>query len=203
MDEPEPHPPPSGRGHDDADAAALLAAVPHDVRAFEAVYRRYVRRVTGFAVSRCATAEDVADVVAQTFVRLLGAAARYDPALGDPAAFVLGIARNVVRDVQRRASRDERLVGRLAGRDLLDADDIGRLEAAIDAERAAPTLWQAVDAVPAGERAVLRLVADGHTPSQAAGELGITPGAARTRLARARRRARDHLTATTDPEPPR
>src|SRR5688572_18165436 len=89
-----PDPPARGRPGS-ADDAELLAAVPHDVDAFEAVYRSHVRRVTGFAVGRCSSAEDVADVVAQTFVRLLGAAGRYDPALGRPEAYVLGIAANV------------------------------------------------------------------------------------------------------------
>lgn len=174
--------------------AELLAAVPHDVAAYEAVYRRHVRRVTAFAAARCTSAEDVADVVAQTFVRLLGAAERYDPALGEPIAFVLGIARHVIGDLDRRTSRQRALVERLAGRDLLDDDDIERIEAAIDAARAAPRARQALAVVPPGERAVLGLVAEGHSPTRAALELGITPGAARTRLARARRRARRHLT---------
>lgn len=151
-------------------------------------------------MTRCATAEDVADVVAQTFVRLPGAAGRYDPALGEPAAYVLGIAGHVVRDLQRRSVRHHRLVERLVGRDLLEADDIERIEDAIDASRAAPRARLALDGVPPGERAVLRLVADGHTPHQAARELGITPGAARTRLSRARRRVRDHMTNTPDQE---
>jgi RNA polymerase sigma factor (sigma-70 family) len=173
-----------------SDDAALLAALPGDVAAFEAFYRRYVRRVTAFAASRCSCAADVADVVAQTFVRLLGAAERYDPDRGGAAPFVLGIAANVARDVQRRRARDEALVARLVGRDLLDADESERIEAAIDAARAAAGLHTDLAAIPAGEREMLRLVADGHTPGQAARELGISANAGRTRLSRARRRMR-------------
>jgi len=66
--------------------ADLLATAARDVAAFGELYDRYVDRVTGFAARRCASAEDVADAVAQTFVRLLGAAPSYDPERGEPGA---------------------------------------------------------------------------------------------------------------------
>lgn len=192
-------PPPSGPPAT-GDDAALLAAVPHDPAAFATFYRRHVRRVTGFAVGRCTTPEDVADVVAQTFLRLPAAAARYDPTKGDPAAYLLGIAANVVRELGRQQARRRALVHRLRGRDLLDDDDTERIEAAIDAARHAPGLRRALAGVPPGERAVLHLVAEGASPGQAARHLGISPGAARTRLARARRRIRETFTPETDQE---
>jgi len=177
----------------DEDDADLLAALPADVAAFEAFYDRYLERVTAAAARRCSSAEDVADVVAQTFVRLLGAARRYDPAKGDPGAFVFGITANVARDLQRRRARHRALVARLSGRDLLDDDDIGRIDAAIDASRTAAQMSDALAAVPAGEAAMVRLVAGGRTPGQAAAELGISPGAGWTRLSRARTRLRARL----------
>lgn len=97
---------PAARGGPEPPAGAdLLAAADHDVAAFEAVYRRHVRRVTGFAASRCASAEDVADVVVQTFIRLLTAAGSYDPTRGDPAAYVLGISPGAARTRLSRARR--------------------------------------------------------------------------------------------------
>ena len=176
--------------------AALLAAAAHDVRAYEDFYHRYVGRVTAFAVMRCSCAEDVADVVALTFVRLLDAAGRYELAKGEPSAYVLGIAANVVRELRRRQARQHALLSKLSGRDLLDDDDIGRIETAIDAARATDALQPAIDRVPPGEREMLQLVAEGLTPSQAAGELGITPTAGRTRLSRARRRLLNHTNET-------
>ena len=181
---------------DAASDADLLVAIPQDVLAFEAFYDRYFERVTAFAAKRCASAEDVADVVAQTFIHLLAAAERYDPARAQPAAFVFGIAGNVVRDLHRSGARHRALVSKLAGRDLLGGDDIERIEAAIDAARTAGAVAGALDDVPPGEREMLRLVADGRTPGQAADELGISPGAAWTRLSRARRRLR---TLVNDP----
>jgi RNA polymerase sigma factor (sigma-70 family) len=179
-----------------ASDAELLAAASADAAAFERLYRRYVRRVSAFAASRCSSPEDVADVVAETFVRLLDAADRYDPQLGAPAPFVLGIAAHVVHDVHRHRTRHGALVTKLAGRDLLDRDDIERVEAALDAARTAGPVHEAVAAVPPGEQDVLRLVIDGRTPGQAARELGISSGAAWTRLSRARKRIRTRVTGS-------
>jgi RNA polymerase sigma factor (sigma-70 family) len=175
---------------DAASDADLLAAIPQDVSAFEAIYDRYFGRVTAFAARRCSCAEDVADVVAQTFAHLLRAAEKYDPARAQPSAFVFGIAANVVRELQRGAARRRVLVSKLAGRNLLGDDDIERIEAAIDAARTAGAVAGSLDEVPTGEREMLQLVANGRTPGQAADELGISPGAAWTRLSRARRRLR-------------
>jgi RNA polymerase sigma factor (sigma-70 family) len=181
----------NSRSESDAD---LLAALPVDVAAFEAFYDRHLERVTAFAVKRCSSAKDVADAVAQTFVRLLDAAGRYDADRGDPGSFVLGIAANVIRDLHRRGARQRALLSKLSGRRLLDDDDIERIEAAIDAARAARQATAVLDAVPAGEQAMLRMVARGLSPGEAAAELGISSGAGWTRLSRARRRLRIRLT---------
>lgn len=181
-----------------ADPAELLAVSPRDPAAFEAFYRGHVRRVTAFAAQRCASAEDVADVVAETFARLLDAAERYDPSRSDPCSFLLGIAGNVVRDLYRRQTRHRALVFKLSGRDLLHPDDIDRVEAALDAVRSADRVERVATVVPPGEEAVLRLVAGGRTASEAAHDLGISPGAAWTRLSRARQRIRTALSRASE-----
>jgi N utilization substance protein A len=76
----------------------------------------------------------------------------------------------------------------------VDPDDRGIAIGAdgrnVDAARTAGAVTGALDDVPTGEREMLRLVADGRTPGEAAAELGISPGAGWTRLSRARRRLR-------------
>lgn len=183
-----------------ASDAELLAAVPEDRAAFEAFYRRYFRRVMGFAVKRCSSAEDAADVVAHTFVRVVSAARRYDPERSRPDVFLLGIAMNVIRDVRRRNARYGALVTRLAGRDLLEPDDVDRIDAAIDAAATAERLSEVLDTIPPGEQEMLRLVAAGQTPGEASAELGISSLAGRARLSRARRRLRRHLGASDTPD---
>lgn len=179
------------------DDTALLAAAGSDVAAFEAVYRRYVGRVTAYAVARCTSAADVGDVVGQTFVRLLRVAHRYDPARGEPGAFVFAVAGSVLRDHYRSARRQRRVIHRLAGSDLLAPDETERVESAIDAASAAPSARRALDALTESEGEVLRLVAEGASPTEAALALGISPVAARGRLFRARKRVQASVPAPT------
>lgn len=188
------------RGVDGTDDGALLVRVAADAAAFEALYRRYVGRVTAFAVTRCASAADVGDVVAQTFVRLLRVGERYDPERGMPSAYVFAVAAGALRDHYRADRRQQALVHRAAGRDLLSSDEIERLESAIDAARLAPVVEDALESVAVGDGQVLRMMAAGASPSEAAREMGITPGAARLRLFRARRHVRSRLAATAGPE---
>ena len=175
-----------------ADEADLLARCARDLDALEALYRRYVRRVAAFTAQRCRSAEDVADVVAQTFDRLRRTAGAYDPRRGSVASFVFMVADSEVADHHRRTARHAALVDRLRGRDLLDADDTARIEAAIDAAGSVAALGPALATLPAAENEVLQLVARGYTPAEAADRLAITPNAARVRLSRARARLRAH-----------
>jgi len=176
----------------DDDDARLLRRIPGDEAAFEAIYRRHVRRITAYAARRCASPEDVADVVAQTFVRLLHRAGSFDPERGTVSSFLHTLAASEVADHHRAGARRRRLTDRVQGRALLGDDDHARLEQAIDARRDLADLEPALADLAPGEDAVLRLVAEGLTPAEAARSLAITPDAARARLARARRRVRDH-----------
>lgn len=193
--------------HPPADSE-LVTRLRTDPAALDAFYRRHVDRVTRFAARRCRNPEDLADVVADTFVEAVLSAERFDPARGEPVAWLLGIAAHRVSGTHRRDRRDRALGVALAGRELLDEDDHERLGRRIDAERLAPAIERALAAMPPGERDVLELVdLDGLAPAEAARALGILPAAARMRLARARRRLRrdlgpDHNAfATFDPSP--
>jgi RNA polymerase sigma factor (sigma-70 family) len=187
------------RTADETGEATLLARAVDDPAALEDLYRRYVRRIAGFAARRCATADDVADVVAETFDRLLRSAHRYDPDRAPVASFVFAVAASTVADHHRRSARQRALTDRLGGRDLLDDDDIARIDAALDAALAVAELAPALGTLPADQSEVLRLVADGLSPSEAAHELGISPNAARVRLARARGRVRAYVSTATPP----
>jgi RNA polymerase sigma-70 factor (ECF subfamily) len=182
---------------DTASDADLLAALPDDVAAFETFYRRHVEQVAARAARRCGNADDVADVVALTFVRLLDVAPGFDPARGAPRSFLFGIADNVAREVRRTSARQRAVVWKLTGRELLDGDDVERIDARIDAAAAAGHVRAALGEVPAGEQQMLRLVADGMTPGQASDALGISPQAGWARLSRARRRVRRQVANPT------
>jgi len=98
----------------------------------------------------------------------------------------------VVAGERRRVARETDRDRRISGRRLLEPDDIARLEDKLDAQSPGRRALAALDRLPAGERAVLELVAvDELTVSEAATALGISQVAARVRLHRARRSLRE------------
>ncbi|GII77847.1 DNA-directed RNA polymerase sigma-70 factor [Sphaerisporangium rufum] len=164
-----------------------LAGLATDPEAFEDFYRRHFEAVTRFVARRTGDPHQVADLVAEVFLAVLDSCHTYRPKLGGETAWLYGVARNTVLGEWRRAARELRATGRIAGRRLLDADDVARLEERIDAEDAARRALAALAELPEGERAVLELVAvDQLTVPEAAAALGIRQGTARVRLHRAR-----------------
>jgi RNA polymerase sigma-70 factor (ECF subfamily) len=166
----------------------LLGALSTDRAAFEAFYRRHVARVIRFAARRLREPADVADITAATFVEALASARRYDPARGEPVAWLLGIAARLIANGQRRQGREAAAMQRVAGRRLIETDDIERLEERIDASRATRTTLAAMARLkPRDQEALLLVGAEGLAPAQAAAVLGISGPAFRMRLRSARR----------------
>jgi hypothetical protein len=89
-----------------------------------------------FVARRVADPHVVADLTAEVFLAVLDSVRAYRPSEGSPVAWLYGIARNVIAQERRRATYQRQVAGRIAGRRLLDSDDITRLEDRIDAERA-------------------------------------------------------------------
>jgi RNA polymerase sigma-70 factor (ECF subfamily) len=171
-----------------------LARIAHDPAAFEVFYREHVEAVERFVVRRVADPHLAADLIAEVFVAAIDAAPSYRRGRGVPAAWLFGIARNVVSAEHRRAGRERRAHAQVAGRRLLDADDIARMHDRIDAAARARELYAALAGLPEGERAVFELTAlDGVSPGEAAAVLGIRPVTARVRLHRARATLRGQL----------
>jgi RNA polymerase sigma factor (sigma-70 family) len=159
--------------------------------AFTEFYRAHVDEVTRFVTRRVADPQLAADLTAEVFLAAIEAAGRYRGSSGGPRTWLFGIARHVIANEFRRSARERRAESRVAGRRLLDADDIDRLMAKIDAARQVRGLHEELRALPETERAVLELVAvDGLTVTEAAAALGIRPVTARVRLHRARRALR-------------
>ncbi|RKS79728.1 RNA polymerase sigma-70 factor (ECF subfamily) [Actinomadura pelletieri DSM 43383] len=150
-----------------------------DERRFTAIYDACRQRVWAYAVSRAG--RQVADeVVSETFA----IAWRRLADIPDPALpWLLGVARNVLRDRHRAQVRDEAFhaeLGRWTARPTGDiAEDV--------AERLA--VLRAMATLPDADREILILVAwQGLSPREAARVVGCSPAALRVRLHRARRR---------------
>ncbi|MEU8284659.1 sigma-70 family RNA polymerase sigma factor [Micromonospora sp. NPDC048905] len=168
-----------------------LAAIGTDPAAFERFYRRHVETIGRFVARRVDDPHTAADLTAEVFLAVIDSAAGFQPERGNELAWLFGVARNVIAAEHRRATRHLRASGRLAGRRLLDADDIARIEERIDAESLARRTYRALGGLPEHTRALLELVAvDGLSLTDAAAALGISPVAARVRVHRARRAVR-------------
>jgi RNA polymerase sigma factor (sigma-70 family) len=166
---------------------------------FAEVYRTSGTAVLGYALRRCASREDALDVVAETFATAWRRRADLpaDPAEARPWLF--GIARHCLANSTRSAARTGRLGSRLAGSFVPDAvpDPAVLHEQSVAARR----MRDALAELSAEDRELVTLIAwEGLTPAGAAAVLGLTTGAARTRLYRARTRLRTVLAATADAE---
>jgi RNA polymerase sigma factor (sigma-70 family) len=166
----------------------LMARLRSDPAAFELFYRRHFDRVVGYAARRLRNPADVADLVAATFVTALTAAEAYEPARGEPTAWLLGIASRLLAGTARQSRRDAALIARIAERRTLAPDDLERLEDRIAAEQSTVAVLAAMDELKPRAREALMLVGvDRLTPSDAAAVLGISGSNFRMRLSAARR----------------
>ncbi len=174
----------------------------HDASTLEAFYRENVEAIQRFIARRIDDPHLAADLTAEVFLAAVDAAPSYREDRGSPTAWLFGIARVLVASQARRSARERRAVARIAGRRLLDSDDVARIQDRINAAAQARALYAALGRLPDSERAVLELVAlDELSVADAAAALGIRKVTARVRLHRARTTLRRQLSdqgSTTD-----
>lgn len=162
---------------------------------FAALYVSTRDQILGYLLRRCSPSEDAADLLGETY--LVAWRRRHDLPVGDEARLWLyGVARRVLanhdRGTQRRRDLGKRLRSQLRTADLLapgpEEQDLDLLH----------QLRVALERLSEEDREIVQLAAwEELNTNQIAAVLGIRPGAARTRLQRARTRLRDHL----EPQP--
>jgi RNA polymerase sigma factor (sigma-70 family) len=153
---------------------------------FEAMYRHEVRVISAFFARRTTDPQTVADLTSETFARALGSLHTYD-ARGSERAWLFAIARIVYARHQAEIINGREVVLRLARRVALQEPDLADLIDRIDAQAQGRELLCIAAALPELERAAIELVdIAGMSSADAARSLGISPGAMRVRLFRAR-----------------
>lgn len=92
--------------HEEAavDDAALAQKAKEDFAAFDALYRRYVRRVYRYCYTHSGNAADAEDLTAQTFLAALEGIGRFR-GRGTFAAWLIGIAWRKCKDLHRERYR--------------------------------------------------------------------------------------------------
>src|SRR4051794_16832625 len=159
---------------------------------FEDAYRTSGTAVLGYALRRSESREDALDVVAETFATAWRRRADLPADPDEVRPWLFGIARRCLANAARRTHRATRLGERLADAFTgTDVPDPSRLhEHSVDRQQVGRALQQ----LSAEDRELVTLIAwEGLTPAQAAAVLGLSPGAARVRLHRARTRLRAAL----------
>lgn len=135
--------------------------------------------------------DDARDAVQETLARGLEALRGNRVPAGVPIeAFIYGIARHVITDVQRRRVRDR---GAVEDPGSLPAPGPSALEALVDAEQR-ETVARALAAIPTADRELLELCfVDGERVSAIAARLGEPAERVRKRKSRALERLRQGL----------
>lgn len=151
------------------------------------MYLRNVDVVVRHFARRCRDPQTVADLTSETFVRAVEGFARFDPRRGSDRAWLFGIAVHVFARHCEQSAGSRDAASRLSCHRPLDEDEIEELAERIDAESEGAALMQRYQQLPALERSAIELVdLDGLTPKEAALALGVSRGAFRKRLSRAR-----------------
>lgn len=158
---------------------------------FEHLYRANVGPVTAFFARRTSDPHEVADLTSETFVKAIASFATFDPNRGSARAWVFGIARHVHIRHRAWSAAEQETARHLAGRRELNADEVDELVGRIDAERAGRGLMRRLHALLPADRLAVELVdVVGLTTKEAATALGVSSGALRIRLFRARAKLR-------------
>ena len=175
----------------------LLAAVARsDGPAFTEFYQRHLPIVVAFLRRSGCDREVAADLAAETFAGVLGAARRYRPERATAAPWVIAIARNKLLESRRRGRVADQARRRLGYQPVaLDDNDLERVDEI--AAAGATGLAALLDALPAAERDAIRArVLDEREYEQIAFELRCSELVVRKRVSRGLARLREQLKET-------
>ncbi|HEV8365559.1 MAG TPA: sigma-70 family RNA polymerase sigma factor [Gemmatimonadaceae bacterium] len=179
------------------------ARVPRDAASeemtFEAAFRRefdarfaplarYLARLVG-------EPESAADLAQEAFVRLFQRGSMPD----DPAAWLVSVAHNLLRNERTQITRRLRLLEQRGG-ELAPRDSGPAADAALDARELRVNVRRALDALPERERQMLLLRYEGFSYREIAHALAINETSVGTLLARAKVAFRDALGGSASAE---
>jgi RNA polymerase sigma factor (sigma-70 family) len=163
-------------------------ALEHDPRAFAAIFDHHEDRVFRHSARLTDSYHDAEDVTAASFFELWRRREAVRLVADSTLPWLLVTATNISRNSRRALRRYRSLLDHMPrGEYVGDLDVDSRL---LDSEE----LYQAMRSLNPNDASLLMLTAvEGLTVKEATGLLGITDGAGRVRLHRAKQRLRDQL----------
>jgi RNA polymerase sigma-70 factor (ECF subfamily) len=177
------------------DGELLAAVVAGDGQAFASFYRRHLATVVAFLLRETGDREATADLTAEVFAAVFLVARRFRArGAGSARPWVLGIARNKLRESRRRGRIEDRARRRLAFEpEVLDDNDLARVDELAGA--GGHPVLELVEQLPEHQRdAVVSRVVDQREYGDVARQLNCSELVARQRVSRGLARLRDQLT---------
>lgn len=179
------------------EATCWSNALAGDAQAFAALFDQHRDQVYRYALRLLSDIHDAEDTTAGAFLELWRRRSSVRLVEGSVLPWLLVTTSNLSRNAARHLRRYRALLRSLPRSEA--ARGVEELaEDRIQASEAARRVHRALRSVSESDAALLAMTAFGDlTPSQAAAALGISPGAARTRLHRARARVAATLRTPT------
>lgn len=175
------------------DDGVLVARIARgDQAAFTDIYDRYLPLVLRWSLRETGNRELAADLAAETFAAALLAATRYRSAQGSVGGWLLGIARNKLRESRRRQRVEDSARRRLGlGAAIFDEADFERVEELTSLQGDVVDL---LDSLPLALReAVAQRVIEERSYEEIASELSCSESLVRQRVSRGLRTLRSEL----------
>ena len=170
------------------EAADWVAALSNDADAFVSIFDRHHDRVYRHALRMTGNAHDAEDITAGAFLELWRRRKAVRVVDGSTLPWLLVTATNLARNLARGLRRYRTLIATLPRPEVgRSAEDVAveRIEEA----RLASQVREALGTLSPSDAALITLtMLEHYSPAEAALALGISNGAARTRLHRARSR---------------
>lgn len=167
----------------------LLQACRREPAAFGVFYARHEERMLRYFVGRVGDAEVAADLTAETFAAALAGAHRFRARKGPAAAWLFGIARNVLAASMRRGRVEARARARIGTPPLVLTDElVERIDAL-----SGPAL-ELVEGLPVDQKQAVRArVLDEREYPEIAKDLRCSEAVVRKRVSRGLAHLRDQL----------
>ncbi len=176
----------------DPDAELVRLVARGDESAFSELYRRNLPLIVGWLVNQTGDRELAADLAAEVFAAALISARRYRPERGAAGLWLLGIARNKLRESARRRRVEDAARRRLGIEPvpLTDAD----LERVEELAGDGSALTRLLDGLPVQQReALVGRVLDERTYTELAARMSCSEMVVRQRVSRGLRTLRSQM----------
>ncbi len=174
--------------------AVLMRRIANgDRAAFAVLYERYLPLLLSWSIQQTGDRELAADLTSEIFAAALIASSRYKPKEGSPlVAWLLGIARNKLRESWRRGRIDSAARRRLQISPLtLEDADLARVDELASLNSAVIDLLEALP--PEQREAVTQRVIEERSYEEIAAELRCSESVIRQRVSRGLRTLRSEM----------